>query len=244
MITTNIFLFILGTIAGSFINMLSGRLITSVPILTARSRCDNCQRLIRWQDLVPIFSYIRLKGRCRECNSKIPIYNLLSEIFLGVVFVVLYLLYPAKLWIFLAIIVTFLVAIIITDFYSYFIYDITLWPIFIVAVIMSKLNNDLWFGLITSVLLTGGILIIAKIVNFSFEKEESLGFGDVKLFFVFGWLFSLEENMWLILIASFSGLIFIVVRYYWLKKSIREKIAFGPFLAGAAIILILLQRIG
>jgi leader peptidase (prepilin peptidase)/N-methyltransferase len=60
---------LLGGILGSFITMLSYRLPRGRSIITPRSSCPSCQKVIEWRDLVPLYSYWRLKGHCRNCGK-------------------------------------------------------------------------------------------------------------------------------------------------------------------------------
>lgn len=76
--------FIIGTVLGSFLFASYSRLRTGGSILSpARSYCDSCSATIAWFDLVPIFSYLILRGRCRNCNQTIPLASLFCELFFG-----------------------------------------------------------------------------------------------------------------------------------------------------------------
>jgi prepilin signal peptidase PulO-like enzyme (type II secretory pathway) len=83
--------FILGTIVGSFANVLVERTIQQYT-LSGRSHCDHCHKQLKSFDLIPIFSYISLRGKCRYCHQKISIQHFVFEITYGVVFTVTYLL--------------------------------------------------------------------------------------------------------------------------------------------------------
>ena len=70
-------LLILWTAAGlslfSFVNVLVWRLPRNMNFLTDRSRCLFCGQTLNWRDLIPVFSWLLLKGRCRYCGEKIPL---------------------------------------------------------------------------------------------------------------------------------------------------------------------------
>ena len=85
-----VFIFLLGAILGSFSKALVDRTISGESIIYPPSHCDRCQRKIKAYDLIPIYSYIRLKGRCRSCQSKIPIDTLMVEIIGAILFLLIF----------------------------------------------------------------------------------------------------------------------------------------------------------
>lgn len=86
-IFTYIFIFILGTVFGSMINVLIYRLPLEEDVVVKPSHCMNCGARLKPYDLIPIFSYIFLRGKCRHCGEKISIQYPLIEMLTGLVFV-------------------------------------------------------------------------------------------------------------------------------------------------------------
>ena len=72
-----------GFIIGSFINMAAWRIPRGLSIVAPRSRCIHCDRELGALDLIPVFSYLFLGGRCRSCRQPIPLRYLLVELFCG-----------------------------------------------------------------------------------------------------------------------------------------------------------------
>src|SRR3989338_4049202 len=89
-------LFIIGLFLGSFINVIawryekSGQLFTK-DVISGRSQCPSCQHILRWPDLIPLLSFIFLKGHCRYCQAKISWRYPLVEIITGLILALLYL---------------------------------------------------------------------------------------------------------------------------------------------------------
>ena len=77
-------LFILGCCIGSFVNVVFSR----KDWYKGRSRCDECGYVLKWYDLIPVFSFLMLKGKCRKCKTKIDGSHLVSELMMGAAFLV------------------------------------------------------------------------------------------------------------------------------------------------------------
>ena len=86
-----ILIFIMGTVFGSFFTLAVYRIPLGLNITHERSFCPNCNHKLSFKDLIPIFSYISLKGRCRYCGEKVRIRYLILEVFSGIVFLIAYL---------------------------------------------------------------------------------------------------------------------------------------------------------
>ncbi len=74
---------LLGASIGSFINVVADRIPANHSLLRPPSHCDNCQKRLTGLDLIPVFSYIFLRGRCRYCGAKIPLQVLMVELGCG-----------------------------------------------------------------------------------------------------------------------------------------------------------------
>lgn len=90
---TIILSFIFGTVLASFITCTAGRILAGMDWINEHSHCDTCGHQLGVFDLFPIFSYVLLKGKCRYCGAKVPIRCLLSEVLLGIVFVIVVILH-------------------------------------------------------------------------------------------------------------------------------------------------------
>lgn len=88
-----IFIFVLGTIIGSFLNVCIFRIPLEQSIAFPPSHCMNCGKRLKWYDMFPIISWIILKGKCRYCKSKISYRYPLVEFVTGIIFLAIYLKY-------------------------------------------------------------------------------------------------------------------------------------------------------
>src|SRR5574344_831187 len=110
-------IFLLGTILGSFYLVVATRLPKNEEMIFSRSHCDMCGKILKWYQLIPIFSYLIFGGKCPNCHKKIPVINLLTEIITGALFTFMYLRYNISYEFFAGLIVSSLLIIIfISDF--------------------------------------------------------------------------------------------------------------------------------
>jgi len=81
------FIFVVGTIVGSFVNVVIERTIRGEDWVRGRSRCDHCHNQIAWYDNIPLLSYILLGRRCRFCKKRISVQHPVVEFMTGCLFV-------------------------------------------------------------------------------------------------------------------------------------------------------------
>ncbi len=83
-------IFLYGIVIGSFLNVLIYRLPKKENIVTTRSHCMNCGYQLKWYDLVPIFSYLALGGRCRKCKTRISVQYPIIEALNGILYLIIF----------------------------------------------------------------------------------------------------------------------------------------------------------
>lgn len=237
-----ILIFIFGTVFASFIHLYATRLMRNESIVAPRSHCPNCRHVLKWYELIPIVSYIVQRGRCTKCNSKIGLDSLAIEIFTGIAFVLVYMIYGLSynsLLGFVLILVT--MSIFITDFKSMIILDSTLLvgALFIYFIIF--LDKGIWEGVYKSLLY--GIfafvfMFLIKVIGDAIFKRESLGGGDIKFAFLMGSVLPYNLFLTSLVIASFCALPYAL---YVSFKNETNELAFGPFLALGLVVTFLFQ---
>ncbi len=253
-------LFILGLLVGSFLSVVISRLDTKEGFLKGRSRCPKCKAKILAKDLVPIFSYLILKGKCRKCGENISLFYPIIEITTGFLFALTYIRFydvlgGPNLYLFLLLhffIISVLLVIFAFDSVNYLIPDKIVIPSIIVVFIFSCMNillnptlgsdfllyRPFLVNLIWGVIIGGGFF--ASLVLISSEKW--MGWGDVKL----GVFLGIALGYPLILVTIFSS--FIIGTLYSLAlivlkmKTRKDIIPFGPFLVLGAFVAIFLGK--
>lgn len=234
-----ILMFIIGTIFGSFYNVVGYRIPKKESIMFPPSHCPKCNHKLKPQELIPIISYIIQKGRCTKCKEKIGIFYPGFELITGILFTLslkIYGLTPN-----LIIILTFismLIIITISDIKYMIIPDSTLLFFALLMIIEILFINGI-SEVITSII--NGIIsftimyIIKKIGDYIFKKE-SMGGGDIKLMFLIGMILTYKNAILSIFIGSLIGL---PISLITIKNNKEHILPFGPLLAAGAIIIVL-----
>ena len=221
-----IFFFIIGLVFGSFGNVLIERLPKNKKI-NGKSKCPKCNHTIKALDLIPVLSFFLLGGKCRYCKAAISIQYPLVELASGILFVI------ATIIMSVSIPVALLLGII-------------LWLLLIISVIDAKTHGipdvlNISFVLLSIVysLLTGLLPIVAPLIAAGFffaqwklSEGKWVGSGDIILAAGIGFLLAHWIDVVLMIGASY---IIGAVVALWLiltqKKSKKEHLGFGPFLA-------------
>lgn len=227
---------ILGLVFGSFYNVVGIRLSKGLSLVRPRSHCMNCKHTLKYYELVPVLSYIFLKGRCKNCKEKISIMYPLIEIFTAVLFAVSYYSYGFSFELIYAILISsLLIIVVVTDLNYYIISD----KVLIVFGICLFIYNIITRGFLDAcTYVVYGLIIflfmfaLMKIGNMLF-KEESLGGGDIKLMAVLG--MSVKPLM---AIANLTLAAFLALpcSLYFLLRQKDKVIPFGPFIVIAFIL--------
>ena len=224
--------FILGLILGSFYNVLIYRLPRNVSVVFPSSHCPQCKERIKWYDNIPLLSYVLLRGRCRNCGTKISIqYPLveLSSALLGVLSLyrwgfsvdalVLYFFFSA------------LLILSLIDLKFFILPDILTIP----GILLGLASSFFREGITLQESLLGafvGFLVPLSIYLYyvKVRKIEGLGFGDVKLLSMIGAVTGVYGVFSALFLGSFFGLLFALPSILK-NRNVQFVIPFGPFLS-------------
>ena len=222
----------LGGVLGSFLNVLIDRLSTGRSFVKGRSYCEHCKKTLRTVDLIPVLSYILLKGRCRHCKKGIPFRIFFVELFSAFLFLSLYF-YSSGNAIsiamvpFLFLILWSYIGIFFADFEYGIIPDLLVGitvlatlPYLIIA--SQPLLNHLLAGL--------GSFVFFLLLHLA-TKGRGMGLGDVKLAFSMGFFLGFPLIVVSLYVAFLTGAAVAIILVIWRKLHFfGGTIPFGPFL--------------
>src|SRR3989344_610866 len=223
---------LLGAILGSFINALSFRYNTGRG-MSGRSRCMHCGHTLAVQDLIPLFSFAFLRGRCRYCKAKISFQYPLVELVAAVLAVLVYQSHftsvETALWFLVAMTLLFIV-----------VYDIRHgiipWSASAVLAVLALSHLVLMDGITLWGVLAGPLLALPLFLLSLVSRGTWMGWGDSVLEISLGWLLGLSIGATALMLAFWSGAAVGIVLVV-LKKGFRmnSELPFAPFLVFGAL---------
>ena len=241
----------LGLAAGSFINALVWRLRQpKLSIWKGRSQCPDCHHTLAPRDLVPVLSWVRLKGHCRYCHKPISFQYPLVELLTAGLFALSYLAWPAALdggevirfgsWLML---LTGLIALAIYDLRWMLLPHKLVYPLiglvagqWLTILLVEGLSRQQLAGIAYGGLIGGGFFYLL----FQLSRGQWIGGGDVKLGFLLGLIIADGLLAWLMLfIAALLGSLVTIPLLLSGRANRSSRIPFGPFLIAGAVIVVL-----
>jgi leader peptidase (prepilin peptidase)/N-methyltransferase len=246
-----------GLAFGSFLNVCIYRLPLGESVVSPRSHCPGCGKLIRWYDNIPILSYVFLRGRCRECRARIsPVYPAV-EFLTAAVLVLCFQRYDlSPEFVKYAVLAMLLIVVIFTDLRVRRIpHPVTLLGMALGVVLSFLIPVDPrpldWimgrFGIFTGspflsvlasiggALVGGGLFYIVAEGFYRVTKKEGLGFGDVMLMLMVGTFLGIPLTLMTILLGSLLGTV-VALPLELLSSRLRHHAwPFGSFLGLAAL---------
>jgi len=234
---------ILGLVVGSFLNVCIDRLPRNESIVLPPSHCEACQHKLSAKDLIPVFSYLRLRGRCRYCQASLPRRIFWVELATAVIFALLCWRYGLRpelgVMIFYA---CLFIVIFVIDLEHTLILNKIVYPTMVVAFLLA-LYPWPWFndsiGMRLAYAALGGAIGFAIFLLIAIISRGGMGWGDVKLAALIGLATGFPLVFLAIIMAAILGGIVAVALVVIRKKKRREMIPFGPFLALAAMVTLL-----
>ncbi len=225
--------FFYGIVFGSFFNVVGLRVPKKESIVSPPSHCPTCNRKLGVFDLVPIFSYVFLKGKCKGCGSKIsPLYPFM-EMVTGCLFALSYyqLGFSAELVVALFF-MSLLVIITVSDIAYMLIPDKVLLP-FAVLLFGVRLFIPLepWWDSVVGAVVGFLLLFLIAVVS-----KGGMGGGDIKLFFVIGLVLGTMQTLVTLFLAALIGSVVGVIVLKQTGQGRKTPVAFGPSIAVAAVI--------
>jgi leader peptidase (prepilin peptidase)/N-methyltransferase len=231
---------IFGLAIGSFLNVCIYRIPKKEDIVFTPSHCNKCGTKIKWYNLIPVISYIILKGKCTNCNEKISIQYPIIELSNGAAYLGMYYYYGISVELFIySVLFSALLVITMIDYRHQIIPNSTVIFILILGIINLFINMDNYLSYIIGFFVASVPLLILAIIS-----GGKMGGGDIKLMAVAGLLLGWEYILLALMIGSIVGSV-IGITLIMLKRIKRqEMIPFGPFLSfGIMIALVYGEKI-
>ena len=235
--TDIILLFILGLIVGSFSNVCIYRIPRNESIVYPASHCPKCSTTIRLIDNIPLLSYFLLKGRCRNCGSKISIQYPIVELLTGLIYLIIYLTYDLSIQSLIYIILSSaLIIITFIDLKEQIIPDVISLPGVVAGLVISFFVPYISsLSSLLGIIAGGGTILIIALIGTIIFKKEAMGGGDVKLAAMvgafLGWKYVILALFLGFFIGALAGIFLILAKI----RSREDMIPFGPFIVVGSI---------
>jgi leader peptidase (prepilin peptidase)/N-methyltransferase len=262
-----IFIFIIGTAIGSFLNVVIHRVPNGESIVFPNSACPNCKKLIKPYDNIPILSWLILGGKCRNCQNPISPRYLFVELLTGFLFLLVY--WSVGFNAFLPVVLVFVAAIVslvFVDAEHMILPNVITYPLLVFALLVRLFfpllfgadyffelkvfplnqmqNYPVWLvsvvGAVLGAIVGGGFLWLVGAIWKKLRGVDAMGLGDVKMMFAVGALLGWRLTLLSIFIGAFAGAIigvFVIARQK--EKDFQTQIPFGIFLGIGSILSLL-----
>lgn len=240
----NFIIFIIGISIGSFLNVIIYRIHEGLSWVHGRSFCVWCKKKLKWTDLFPVVSYLFLKGKCKQCNKKIPVNYLLVELLTGILFVLIFssffsidflgVLYT----LFYLYVTSVLIVITVYDIKYLLIPDCVVLPAIIIIALLNIFvfgTGDILMNLQTygfGAVLLGGFFLL----QFIMTRGKGIGGGDLRLGVFMGVLLGWKVGIVTLFFAYIIGASFAIIGLLLGKLTFKSKMPLGPFLALATFL--------
>ena len=233
--------FIVGSCVGSFLNVVALRLQREEDFIRGHSHCEACLHKLSWKDLIPVLSWIGLKGKCRYCGRNISPRYWMVEVVSGGMFLLMTGIWNGRAWtglLDLWLLVSLAIFCSLTDLQEQVIYPKVLIIVGLLHIIIglwTLLENLYFLSMLVAIIFYGGIYIVGYLL----WKEEVFGWGDCYYLATVALWYPIKEIV-LIGLLSFVvgggilGLLLII------KKERIERVAFVPFIVIAQVLVMIL----
>ena len=200
-------IFVLGTLIGSFLNVVIARVPLGQSVVSPRSRCPHCHTMIQAHQNIPIISWLFLRGQCANCKAPISIRYPIVEALCGVLFLACWSRFgPTAAFFFGCYLSAILLAITFIDIDTYSIPEILIWPSIVLGLVLRPIVFEVpwWSGLVGAFM--GAISLLSiRWLYFAWRGIEGMGLGDVQLIAMIGSILGVGSLFPTIIIGSIFG---------------------------------------
>ena len=235
-------LFVFGLLIGSFLNVVILRFDTGLPVSKGRSACFSCGKTLEWYELVPVLSFIFLRGRCRGCKSTISWQYPFVEMLAGLAFVLAFIRtesgpYPSLAFVLVAALLCLYIVICVYDLRHKIIPDIFSYGAALIALGLLAL-----YGLATGSFPFSNVFAGIGLFSFFFlfwflSRGTWMGLGDAKLALSVGFFLGVSKGIGAILLSFWIGaaVTLLLMLFQRLlgragRLGFKSEVPFGPFI--------------
>jgi len=242
-------IFTVGSFIGSFLNILIDRPARKETVVWGSSYCEKCRHKLAWNDLIPVWSYLFLGGRCRYCRARIPFWLPLVEIVTGLLFILVFWAHRAFLFNFSLTLPYFvslfyyfalpslLVVVFFSDLKYHLIYDqITYFAMGITIIYYLFSSQFSIFNYLLSAISAAAFFYFLYWLGPKVFHKDTMGLGDVKLAVLIGLLLGYPQFLIALYLAFSTGALIGVILILTKKAKWQSQLAFGPFLVAATLV--------
>lgn len=236
-----ILIFIIGLIIGSFLNVCIYRIPREESIVFPSSYCPNCKLNLKWKDLIPLISYMILRGRCRYCKARIsPVYPFI-EFLNAILYFLIYIKYGLSVeFVKFAFLTSLVIVIGIIDYFTTDIYTNTIFAGLIVGIVFAIISFFVEGSIMIYII---GSLIGGGVISLIILLTNGMGWGDAELLCIIGLFLGVRLTLVTLFLSFIIGGIVGGVLIILKIKSRKDYIPFGPFISIGAVISILFGEI-
>lgn len=252
-VVMSIFIFILGICVGSFVNVVVMRTLAGETFVHGRSRCDACRRTLMWYELIPLLSFIVLRGKCRTCKAEIDIMHPVVELITGALFLWWWLIgfaffrlseapmtfiQPA-FWLLIGVVllttaVIDIRAMIIPDWSTMLLFLSTLfYRIFLFSTGVYRAEDA------AAAMFGAALMLSFFLLLWLLTRGRGMGFGDVKLIFALSFLVGWPNSLVMVFLAFVLGAGVGVALLLFGEARWKQPLPFGPFLVAGSVLTLL-----
>jgi len=231
------FLFVLGLIVGSFLNVCIYRLPRDESVAWPASRCTSCGRPLSWYENIPVVSWAVLRGRCRTCGSRISMQYPIVELVTGVLFLGAYFafgltpLLPVRMLFACAMVVLFAIDLehqILPN-------EITL-PGIVIGFVCAMFLPPGWRSSLIALLAGGLFPFLVAEAYLRIRGREGMGMGDFKMLAMVGAFLGWPLVVLTLVLACVLGIVIGGGALLISRRGMETRIPFGTFIAVAALV--------
>ncbi|SEK50852.1 type 4 prepilin peptidase 1 Aspartic peptidase. MEROPS family A24A [Carnobacterium iners] len=230
--TVTFIFFIYGLVFGSFFNVVGLRVPNGTLFAQTRSYCDTCQRTLTWKELIPVWSFLRQRGRCKKCKEKISLLYPIMELATGLLATITFYQYGWSEQTFLGLLlIALIIPITVSDIaYRKIPNKLLLFftPLFILLRILYP-QPSFWISLLGASLAFGLVFVIILLSN------GGMGAGDLKYFTLLGFIFGPVLFLLLFFVATLYGAVTGMLIMKLKSGNRKMTIPFAPYIGLAAL---------